>query len=62
MLNLSFDLPRDVKETAKIQRARQSEEERKKRIFNARNRLIGVSIILKNTITSEFFGNQPEQF
>ncbi|XP_068083123.1 RIB43A-like with coiled-coils protein 2 [Anabrus simplex] len=35
-------LPQDLKEAAKIERRRKFEEERRGRIFNARNRLIGI--------------------
>jgi len=36
-------LPKDHKQAAAIERRRRFEEERKLRIFNARQRLIGVS-------------------
>lgn len=36
-------LPEDRKQAAAIERRRRIEEERKNRIFNARQRLIGVS-------------------
>jgi len=42
MLNFQLALPKDLKEAARIERARQYEEERKARIFNPRQRLIGV--------------------
>jgi hypothetical protein len=38
-----FMLPEDYKQAAAIERRRRLEEERKCRIFNARQRLIGVS-------------------
>ncbi|XP_075234790.1 RIB43A-like with coiled-coils protein 2 [Lycorma delicatula] len=42
MLNLFISLPKDRREAAKIEKARQYEETRKNRIFNPRIRLIGV--------------------
>jgi hypothetical protein len=38
-----LDLPIDLKEKAAIERRRQLEKERQTRIFNNKNRLIGVS-------------------
>jgi hypothetical protein len=38
-----FMLPGDYKQAAAIERRRRFEEERKRRIFNARQRLVGVS-------------------
>lgn len=43
MLKFQLLQVQDVKEAAAIERRRRYEEERKKRIFNARNRIIGVS-------------------
>lgn len=37
-------LPADIKEAATIERRKRAEQERKGRIFNARQRLIGVRI------------------
>lgn len=44
MFNANILTPRDLKEIKKLERARQIDEERKARIFNARQRLIGVDI------------------
>ncbi|XP_054262655.1 RIB43A-like with coiled-coils protein 2 [Macrosteles quadrilineatus] len=44
MLNFQVTLPQDLKEAARIEKARQNEEERKARIFNSRQRLIGVDL------------------
>jgi len=38
----------DLSEAIKLQKREQYEEERKKRIFNAKQRLFGVSIDIKN--------------
>lgn len=46
MLNFQVALPKDLKEAARIEKARQYEEQRKARIFNPRQRLIGVRTIL----------------
>lgn len=43
MLNFQFALPKDLRESALIEKKRQYEEQRKPRIFNAKQRLIGVS-------------------
>lgn len=43
MLKFPIITKDDLKEAAKIERKRQLEEERKKRIFNPRQRLNGVS-------------------
>lgn len=44
MLHLSFATAKDLQEAAIIDRRRKAEEERKQRIFNARNRIIGVDV------------------
>lgn len=41
-----LDLPIDIKEKAAIERRRRAEKERQGRIFNARNRQIGVGYSL----------------
>lgn len=46
MLNSLFIKHEDRKEAAAIERRRQYEEERKARIFNARQRVIGVRIFI----------------
>lgn len=43
MLNFQVAAPKDLKEAARIEKTRQYEEQRKARIFNPRQRLIGVS-------------------
>lgn len=48
MLNFQVALPKDIKEAARIEKARQYEEQRKARIFNPRQRLIGVRSIIVN--------------
>lgn len=45
MLNSLFIKHEDRKEAAAIERRRQYEKERKARIFNARQRVIGVRIL-----------------
>lgn len=42
MLNFQVAAPKDLKEAARIEKTRQYEEQRKARIFNPRQRLIGV--------------------
>lgn len=44
MLNFQVCIPKDLKEAARIEKTRQYEEQRKARIFNPRQRLIGVSL------------------
>lgn len=45
MLKFQLLSVQDIKESAAIERRRRNEEERKKRIFNAKNRTIGVRYI-----------------
>ena len=52
-----LDLPVDYKEAAAIERRRQMEEERKTRIFNAKARTIGVSVINQHTVLSKNLRN-----
>lgn len=49
-----LDLPIDIKEKAAIERRRRAEKERQGRIFNSRNRQIGVgnSISISTFISS----------
>lgn len=48
MLYMVLDTPADLKEAAIIAKRQRFEKERKERIFNPRNRIIGVSLDLKN--------------
>ncbi len=49
-----LDLPIDIKEKAAIERRRRAEKERQGRIFNARNRQIGVMKISNFDFTLSF--------
>lgn len=46
-MNAGFITQADLNEALKLQKRRQYEEERKKRIFNAKERLYGVSTFKK---------------
>lgn len=47
MLDQLFTKHQDLKEAAAIERRRQSEEARRARIFNARQRVIGVTYAIR---------------
>lgn len=47
-----LDLPLDLKEKAAIERRRRAEKERQARIFNAKYRQIGVSVLSYRTKSS----------
>ena len=53
MLKFQIATKADLKEAAIIQQKRRYEEERKARIFNARNRIIGVCFIKKDYLHYE---------
>ena len=56
-----LDLPIDIKEKAAIERRRRAEKERQGRIFNARNRQIGVgNIIFPRPVLSSLSRSIPK--
>ncbi|XP_039294499.1 RIB43A-like with coiled-coils protein 2 [Nilaparvata lugens] len=62
MLGMKFSTPQDLKEMAKIEKKRKMEEERKARIFNPRNRLIGVDVsALENQIAEKKTNEEMER-
>lgn len=58
MLNFQVAAPKDLKEAARIEKTRQYEEQRKARIFNPRQRLIGVSPFRKYLYCNSFLRTQ----
>ncbi|RZF37594.1 hypothetical protein LSTR_LSTR003159 [Laodelphax striatellus] len=62
MLNMILSTTQDLKEMAKIENKRKMEEERKARIFNPRNRLIGVDVLaLENQIAEKKTNEEQEK-